>query len=31
MIRDKVLLIFGKGENTKLKSVNCEWFARRDT
>ena len=22
---------FVKGENTKLKSVNCEWFACRDS
>ena len=31
VIRDYVLLIFVKGENTKLKSANCEWFACRDT
>ena len=31
VIRDYVLLIFVKGENTKLKSANCEWFAGRDT
>ena len=24
-------LIFLKGENSKLKSVNCKWFACRDT
>ena len=26
----EVLLIFMEGENAKLKSVNCEWFACRD-
>ena len=31
VIRDYVFLIFVKGENTKLKSGNCEWFACCDT
>ena len=31
VIRDQVFLIFVKGENTRLKRVNCDWFACRDT
>ena len=30
VIRDWVLSIIVKGEDTKLKSMNCEWFACRD-